>query len=130
MNIIWQFLHGSHKAGRIDHVPVGEHVGADPERLAHIKTVCPLQYCELKPGDAMFFHSNVLHYSAQNSSDRRRWGFLIAYNRADNNPVKKHHHPFYTPLNKASILIFTAQAEAKFWSFSMAYPFLLLVSIY
>ena len=61
---------------------------------------CPLRYAELDAGDVMFFHSNVFHCSAQNHSDRRRWGFLVAYNRADNNPVKKHHHPFYTPLRK------------------------------
>ena len=97
-----QFLKGSHKAGRIDHIPVGEHVGADPERKDQIQRVCPLLYSELDEGDAMFFHCNVLHHSAQNSSDRRRWGFLVSYNRADNNPVKKHHHPFYTKMNKVS----------------------------
>ena len=84
-------------------MPIGEHIGADLERLEHCKPVCPLRAAVLKPGDAMFFHCNVLHCSAQNSSDKRRWAFLVAYNRADNNPVKKHHHPFYTPLHKVII---------------------------
>ena len=54
---------------------------------------------ELEPGDALFFHSNLLHRSDQNRSSRRRWAFLIAYNMATNNPVKKHHHPQYTKLD-------------------------------
>ena len=102
-----QFLSGSHKVGRIDHVPIGELMGADLERLEHCKRVCPLRAAVLKPGDAMFFHCNVLHYSAQNSSDRRRWAFLVAYNRADNDPVKKHHlAPSYTPLQKVDICFY------------------------
>ena len=59
---------------------------------------------QVEPGDAFFFHSNVLHRSADNFSDKRRWGFLIAYNRKSNNPVYKHHHPFYTPIQRVSIL--------------------------
>ena len=57
-------------------------------------------------GDAVFFHSNLLHMSAVNSSTRRRLAFLIAYNKASNNPVKKHHHPQYTPLKKVFHLTF------------------------
>lgn len=53
----------------------------------------------MEPGDALFFHSNVLHRSDQNKSDRRRWAFLISYNRASNDPVLKHHHPQYTKLD-------------------------------
>ena len=55
----------------------------------------------------MFFHSNVLHRSDQNASPRRRWAFLIAYNRATNNPVIPHHHPQYTALNKVSYTLYT-----------------------
>ncbi len=53
----------------------------------------------MDPGDALFFHSNVLHRSDQNRSNHRRWAFLVSYNRASNNPVVKHHHPQYTKLN-------------------------------
>ena len=63
----------------------------------------PLVHVELDPGDALFFHCNVLHTSDQNRSDRRRWAFLIAYNRADNNPYLPHHHPQYTALHKVTI---------------------------
>ena len=53
-------------------------------------------------GDALFFHCNLLHCSSANQSTARRWAFLCAYNRADNDPVMKHHHPNYTPLQKVS----------------------------
>lgn len=55
---------------------------------------------ELEAGDALFFHCNLLHKSDQNNSDRRRWAFLIAYNKASNDPVMPHHCPQYTPLIK------------------------------
>lgn len=58
----------------------------------------------MEPGDALFFHCNVLHRSDQSKSDRRRWAFLIAYNRASNDPVIKHSHPNYTKLNMVSEL--------------------------
>ena len=66
--------------------------------------ILPLIHVELDPGDALFFHCNVLHTSDQNRSDRRRWAFLIAYNRADNNPYLPHHHPQYTPLQKVTTM--------------------------
>ena len=34
-----------------------------------------------------------LWHSAQNRSPHRRWCLLVAYNRADNDPVCVHHHP-------------------------------------
>ena len=52
------------------------------------------------PGDALFFHCNLLHSSSENSSAHRRWALAVAYNRADNNPIEDHHHPKYTKLNK------------------------------
>jgi hypothetical protein len=93
-------LVGSHKAGRIEHGIVGSQVGANLERVEMLKNVCPLVHVELEAGDALFFHSNVLHTSDQNNSARRRWAFIISYNRASNNPVIPHHCPFYTPLKK------------------------------
>ncbi|XP_064391230.1 L-proline trans-4-hydroxylase-like [Halichondria panicea] len=91
-------LRGSHLIGRIDHKRVGGQTGADMERVEHIKKVLPLEHVEMESGDALFFHSNLLHCSDQNHSARRRWAFLIAYNRVSNSPVIEHHHPQYTPL--------------------------------
>jgi hypothetical protein len=39
--------------------------GADLERVGWAKERCPLVFCELEPGDAIFFHSNLLHTSDQ-----------------------------------------------------------------
>ncbi|XP_022089459.1 uncharacterized protein LOC110978634 [Acanthaster planci] len=95
-----QVLRGSHKLGRIEHLMVGGQTGADVARVEEAKKVLELVYVELNPGDALFFHANVLHRSDRNDSDRRRWVFIISYNRASNNPFKEHHHPCYTPLHK------------------------------
>src|SRR5215471_15610945 len=45
-----------------------------------------LVYCELEPGDALFFHSNILHRSEANLSDYPRWSIISCYN-AQSNPA-------------------------------------------
>lgn len=95
-----QILPRSHLMGRVDHIAVGKQVAADPERVKLAKDTLQETYLELDPGDACFFHCNLLHTSGPNNSPNRRWGFLVAYNKASNNPVKEHHHPCYTPLKK------------------------------
>mgnify|MGYP003563268624 CR=1 FL=1 len=45
-------------------------------------------YCELDPGDALFFHCNLLHASGANESDQPRWSIISAYNRLSNRPIK------------------------------------------
>ena len=98
-----QVVKGSHQLGRIDHgVLPGEQVGADPKRLAEVLKRMPIEYAELAPGDALFFHSNVLHRSDQNRSKHRRWTVLFCYNAARNDPYLEHHHPRYTPLEKVT----------------------------
>ena len=47
--------------GRIDHILAGEQAGADPERVNHAINRFPMQYLEMEPGDALFFHCNLLH---------------------------------------------------------------------
>ena len=44
----------------------------------------PLIYVALAPGDALFFHSNLLHRSAANLSDTARWSLISCYNRKTN----------------------------------------------
>ncbi len=96
-----QVLRGSHLAGRVDHgVLPGEQVGADLRRVEEMKKQLELVYVELEPGDALFFHANVMHRSDQNRSPNRRWTVLFCYNAARNNPYMEHHHPQYTPLAK------------------------------
>ncbi len=93
-----QVLRGSHEIGRITHGPVGDQTGADPERVAVARERLETVYCELEPGDAVFFHCNLLHRSDQNKSDDPRWAFICCYNAARNDPYKDSRHPRYTPL--------------------------------
>uniref|UniRef100_K1S505 Ectoine hydroxylase n=1 Tax=Magallana gigas TaxID=29159 RepID=K1S505_MAGGI len=93
-------LKGSHKCGRIEHSMVAGQTAADIDRVRELKKNLELVYVELEPGDALIFSCNLLHCSGPNDSDRRRWAYLMCYNTRHNNPVKVHHHPCYTPLNK------------------------------
>jgi ectoine hydroxylase len=95
-----QVLKGSHRMGRINHGKIGDQTGADPERvqvaLERLETV----FCELEPGDGIFFHSNLLHRSDRNNSDSPRWAFICCYNAARNDPYKDSRHPRYQYLEK------------------------------
>lgn len=51
--------------------------------------VSDLIYCELKAGDVLFFHPNVLHRSEANLSDTARWSVISAYNLAHNIPFRE-----------------------------------------
>ena len=75
--------------GRIAHVRVGGQVGADMKRVEAVlsRPEFKVESVPLAPGDALFFHCNVLHTSAQNLSPDRRYCLLVAYNRASNDPV-------------------------------------------
>ncbi len=96
-----QVLKGSHLMGRIDHGLLdGTQVGADLKRVEEAKAQLDLVYCEMEPGDVLFFHCNTLHRSDQNRSDDRRWTLICCYNAARNDPYLEHHHPQYTPLEK------------------------------
>ena len=100
VNGCMQVLSGSHHMGRIDHIDIGEQRSADPERVEMATQRLDLVYCELEPGDALFFHCNVLHRSDQNLSDDRRWAMVCCYNAARNDPYKDSHHSRYAPLEK------------------------------
>jgi hypothetical protein len=93
-----QVIEGSHRCGRVDHVLTGDQAGADRERVDEIVKRMPLVYLEMEPGDAVFFHCNLLHRSDQNRSEHPRWSMICCYNAARNDPYKESHHPRYTPL--------------------------------
>ena len=95
-----QVLKGSHKLGRIEHGEYGDQTGANPERTAEAMKVMKTVYVELGPGDTLFFHSNLLHRSDQNTSEHPRWSLICCYNTKHNNPYKESHHPFYSPIEK------------------------------
>jgi len=93
-----QVLKGSHQLGRINHVAIGDQTGADPEHVDHAVKTFSLVYCELDPGDAVFFHCNLLHRSDQNRSPDPRWALICCFNAARNTPYKPSSHASYTPL--------------------------------
>jgi len=95
-----QVIKGSHHAGRVDHQLTGEQAGADMERVDEMLRRYDLVYVEMEPGDALFFHCNLLHRSDQNLSDHPRWSMIFCYNARSNDPYKGSHHPRYTPLEK------------------------------
>lgn len=94
-----QVLKGSHLLGRVEHGPVGEQTGADPERVAAACKRLERVHVELSSGSAVFFHSNLLHRSDQNTSENPRWAFICCYNTKSNSPYKETRHPSYTPLD-------------------------------
>ncbi|MDX1933710.1 MAG: phytanoyl-CoA dioxygenase family protein [Capsulimonadales bacterium] len=77
-------LKGSHLLGRLDHGKVGDQTGADPNRMGELEKLFEQVYVELNPGDALFFHSNLLHTSGPNDSTRHRRSFIICYNALAN----------------------------------------------
>ena len=81
-----QVLKGSHKLGRVNHGFSGEQVGADMVMVNNALKTMELVYCELEPGDALIFHSNLLHRSEANLSSEPRWSIISCYN-AQSNPA-------------------------------------------
>jgi ectoine hydroxylase-related dioxygenase (phytanoyl-CoA dioxygenase family) len=84
-----QVIKGSHKMGRIEHGFSGEQVGASQHYVDLILKTNELLYVELKAGDALFFHSNLLHRSEANLSDNPRWSLISCYNRSANIPYNE-----------------------------------------
>jgi ectoine hydroxylase-related dioxygenase (phytanoyl-CoA dioxygenase family) len=83
-----------------EHGKFGGQTGADPERIEAAMARFELVYCEMEPGTALFFHSNVLHCSSPNTSPNPRWSLICCYNAARNDPYKESQHPRYTLLSK------------------------------
>lgn len=84
-----QVISGSHKMGRIEHGFSGEQVGASMRYVDLALNELHLVYVELKPGDTLFFHPNILHRSEANLSDKPRWSLISVYNRQSNKPYNE-----------------------------------------
>ena len=95
-----QVIKGSHRLGRIEHGQFGGQVGANPDRVELALKHLDLVYCEMQPGTALFFHSNLLHRSDQNKSDDPRWSLICCYNTKHNPCDDRGGHPSYRPLEK------------------------------
>ncbi len=94
-----QVIKGSHKMGRIEHGFSGEQVGASEHYVQLILKTRELVYVELKAGDALFFHPNILHRSEANNSDKPRWSLISVYNRAENVPYNEPSRSSTQPLS-------------------------------
>jgi ectoine hydroxylase-related dioxygenase (phytanoyl-CoA dioxygenase family) len=93
-----QVIKGSHKMGRIEHGFAGEQVGASQHYVDLALKSMDLVYVEIMPGDALFFHSNLLHRSEANLSDNSRWSLISVYNRSANIPYNEPSQSSTVPL--------------------------------
>ncbi len=93
-----QVLKGSHKMGRLEHQFAGEQQGADMPFVEEALKKCERVYVELDPGDVLFFHSNLLHMSEANLSDKPRWSLISAYNLSYNVPFREKNTSCITPV--------------------------------
>ena len=84
-----QVLKGSHMLGRLEHGKVGAQTGADPGRIHQLEPLFDRVHCLMEPGDALFFHSNLLHTSGSNDSATHRRSFIICYNALGNPQLKE-----------------------------------------
>jgi ectoine hydroxylase-related dioxygenase (phytanoyl-CoA dioxygenase family) len=84
-----QVIKGTHKMGRIEHGFSGEQVGASQHYVDLALKTQEIIYVEIKAGDALFFHSNLLHRSEANLSDNSRWSLISCYNRSSNVPYNE-----------------------------------------
>jgi hypothetical protein len=97
-----QVLKGSHKMQRFEHGFAGEQQGADMDFVNVAEKICKLVYVELNPGDTLFFHSNILHRSAANTSERSRWSIISAYNLSYNIPFREKNMSCIQPIVKVA----------------------------
>ena len=59
-------------------------------------------YIEAEPGDALFFHANLLHSSDANKSQNSRRTLIVCFNTKSNNPYKEIGHASYNQLKVAN----------------------------
>ena len=94
-----QVIKGSHKMGRVEHGFAGEQVGASQRYVDLALKTMELIFVELKPGDALFFHPNLLHRSEANLSQNSRWSLICCYNRSSNVPYNEPSQSSTTPVS-------------------------------
>src|SRR5450432_279258 len=94
-----QVIKKSHKMGRVNHGFTGEQVGADMQMVNNALKTMELVYAELDPGDALFFHSNILHRSEANLSDHPRWSIISCYSLESNLAYNETSASWHIPVN-------------------------------
>jgi ectoine hydroxylase-related dioxygenase (phytanoyl-CoA dioxygenase family) len=92
-------ISGTHKLGRLNHTTLAQSAdsGVDDERLREILQRFTVVEVELAVGDAVLFHANLLHGSADNTSAEPRVSLLGCYNTKHNSPYRTAcGHPYYS----------------------------------
>ncbi len=79
-----EVIKGSHKLGRVNHGFAGEQVGADMVMVNNALKTMDTVHCVMDAGDALVFHSNLLHRSAANLSDDPRWSIISCFSSQSN----------------------------------------------
>lgn len=93
-----QVIKGTHKMGRVEHGFAGEQIGASQHYVDLALKTMELIYVELQPGDALYFHPNLLHRSEANLSEKPRWSLISVYNRSGNVPYNEPSQSSTVPL--------------------------------
>jgi phytanoyl-CoA hydroxylase len=93
-----QVIRGSHKMGRVEHGATGQQNGAAQQYVDLALQRMELVYVELKAGDVLFFHSNLMHRSDANTSEKSRWSIISCYNRQSNGAANLESPSCITPL--------------------------------
>jgi ectoine hydroxylase-related dioxygenase (phytanoyl-CoA dioxygenase family) len=83
---------------RFEHHFAGEQQGADDSFVKEAAKISETIYCELKAGDVLFFHPNILHRSEANLSEHARWSVISAYNLSYNKPFREKNLSCITPV--------------------------------
>lgn len=94
-----QVIKGSHKLGRVNHGFAGEQVGADMVMVNNALQTMEHVFVELQAGDALFFHSNLLHRSEANLSEHARWSIISCYCSQSNLAYNETSTSWHTPVN-------------------------------
>lgn len=84
---------GSHKQGLLDHEPFINLNGLSkwmipPRILDELNRSYGMEVIEAQPGDALFFHTSLVHGSSHNISPRRRMICLVQMNTTSNQPTE------------------------------------------
>eukprot|EP01083_Nonionella_stella_P084995 235373_1 len=86
-----EIVAGSHLMGHIEHIMVDGHLCVDRERMKWIHSVCDKQLIEMKSGDTVFFHCNILHRLGTNDSNQSQRALSTVYNKKTNTCFKDPH---------------------------------------
>ena len=85
-------LRGSHQWGELEHKHLGDFQVEEDKLDTSTEVIVPLQ-----PGDALFFHSMLLHATSPNTSDQPRramiYSLMEAHSRWTGDPQKKPEFP-------------------------------------